>query len=161
MKNSILLILLVAFTASSLFAQKPNRQKIQLLKTSFITDAINLSPEEAEKFWPVYNLYSKEMRELRSSMEKGLTREFRLSQNIDNITEEQAQQFLAKVQDLEQKMAQNKISMVQELSKIISAKKIVKLHKAERDFNRRMLQEYGRRTRGPGGPEGQGGPPRN
>lgn len=161
MNKSILIIFISIFATSSLLAQKINRQKIKLLKTSFITDAINLTPDEAEKFWPVYNLYSDQMRGFRNSMEKGLMQEYKLSNGIDNLTELQAQQFLAKVQDLEQKILNNKISMVQELSKTISAKKIVKLHKAERDFNRRMLQEYGRRNRGSGGPGGQSGPPRN
>lgn len=161
MKKSILIIFIFIFATSSLLAQKVNRQKIQLLKTAFITDAINLTPDEAEKFWPVYNLYSDEMRRLRNSMERGLMQEYKLSNGIDNLTEEQAQQFLTKVQDLEQKILENKMTMVQELSNIISAKKIVKLHKAERDFNRRMLQEYGRRNKGSVGPGGQGGPPRN
>ncbi len=162
MKKTILIVFIFTLASSALVAQKMNRQKVQLLKTSFITDAINLTPDEAEKFWPVYNLYSDEMRTLRRSMDKDLMQEFKLSDGLDNLTEEQAQQFLAKVQELEQKVVENKINMVQDLSKIISAKKIVKLHKAERDFNRRMLQEYGRRNRSGGGPgRGQGGPPRN
>jgi hypothetical protein len=161
MNKSILIIFISIFATSSLLAQKINRQKIKLLKTSFITDAINLTPDEAEKFWPVYNLYSDEMRGFRNAMEKGLMQEYKLSNGIDNITEVQAQQFLARVQDLEQEIMNNKISMVQDLSKIISAKKIVKLHKAERDFNRRMLQEYGRRNSGSVGPKGQSGPRRN
>ena len=86
MKKSILIIFISIFATSSLLAQKINRQKIQLLKTAFITDAVNLTPDEAEKFWPVYNLYSDEMRRLRNSMERGLVQEYKLSNGIDNLT---------------------------------------------------------------------------
>jgi len=49
--------------------------------------------------------------------------------------------------NLEKEISEIKIKMIQELSKIISAHKIVKLQKSERDFNKRILQEYGRRKR--------------
>ena len=37
------------------------QQNIEALKVAFITKELNLTPEEAQKFWPVYNQYSKEM----------------------------------------------------------------------------------------------------
>lgn len=36
-------------------------QEIEALKVAFISKELNLTPEEAQKFWPVYNQYSKEM----------------------------------------------------------------------------------------------------
>jgi len=36
-------------------------QDIEALKVAFISKELNLTPEEAQKFWPVYNQYSKEM----------------------------------------------------------------------------------------------------
>ena len=37
-------------------------QNIEALKVAFISKELNLTPQEAEKFWPVYNQYSDELR---------------------------------------------------------------------------------------------------
>ncbi len=58
MKNILLILVVFVFTTTTVEAQKMNRERIKLLKISYITDAINLTPTEAEKFWPVYNLYT-------------------------------------------------------------------------------------------------------
>ena len=36
--------------------------RLQSLEIAYITKELNLSPEEAQKFWPVYNKYSAEMK---------------------------------------------------------------------------------------------------
>jgi len=52
----------------SLLAQdynKPNRtEKIQALKIAFITQKLNLNPDEAQRFWPVYNNYETDIKQL-------------------------------------------------------------------------------------------------
>ncbi len=37
------------------------QQDIEALKVAFISKELSLTPEEAQKFWPVYNQYSKEL----------------------------------------------------------------------------------------------------
>jgi len=37
-------------------------QNIEALKVAFISKELNLTPAEAEKFWPVYNQYSQELK---------------------------------------------------------------------------------------------------
>ena len=147
MKKSLIIVALILFAISSVFAQKMNRQKIKLLKTAFISEAIDLKPSEAEKFWPVYNLYMEQLQELKFKLEKGIFQEIQLAGGIDAISETKAQGLLNETVNLEKEISEIKIKMIQELSKIISAHKIVKLQKSERDFNKRILQEYGRRKR--------------
>ena len=135
-------------TGNNSFAQQQmNREKIALLKTAYISDAINLTLKEAENFWPVYNLYSEKIMFAKRSLEGGLQREIRFSGGIDNISDTQAKNLIDKIILLEQEVSNNKILLIKELSNIISAKKIIGLKKAERDFNRRILQEYGKRRR--------------
>lgn len=55
-------------------AQKENGQrseKIQALKIAFITQKLRLTSAEAEKFWPVYNSYTNEIRNLRLDNKNG------------------------------------------------------------------------------------------
>ena len=38
------------------------KQDIEALKVAFISKELELTPDEAQKFWPVYNQYSKEIK---------------------------------------------------------------------------------------------------
>ena len=147
MKKLLFIAFLLFLTTSSVVSQKMNRQKITLLKTAFITDAIVLKPKEAEKFWPVYNQYSKQLQQLKFKLEGGKIREINAAGGVENISEANAQEIINQSLVFEKEIYETKIKMVKELSKIISAQQIVKLQKAERDFNKRILQEYGRRNR--------------
>ncbi len=80
MKN-IFLIGLILFSANT-FAQEgtetpvnnENRvkiaQNIDALKIAYITRELNLSPEEAQKFWPVYNNYTNELKKAKNELKQ-------------------------------------------------------------------------------------------
>ncbi len=148
MKKQLLILFTILITTSAAIAQQQNnRQKIKALKTSFITDALDLTPNEAEKFWPVYNLYSNKIQKLRMQLEGGFQREIKFAGGVDNLSENEAKNLIDKSIQFEQQITATKIKLVKELSKIISAKKIIMLKKSEKGFNRRILQEYGKRKR--------------
>lgn len=70
--KKIYIALVFIFTASAVLAQEaaePNltekkQQDIEALKAAFITKELDLTPDEAKTFWPVYNQYEKEMNEV-------------------------------------------------------------------------------------------------
>ena len=37
------------------------KEKLETLRIAFFSERLNLSPEEAQSFWPVYNAFSEEM----------------------------------------------------------------------------------------------------
>jgi len=147
MKKIITLFVLFLLGINLLQAQQMQRQRIKALKTSYITNALNLTPKEAEQFWPVYNLYTQKIQALKMDSEISTQKQIRLAGGIDYITNEQAKILIAKSLKIEQQVTDAKINMVKELSSIISAKKILLLKKSERNFNRKMLQELGKRRR--------------
>ena len=87
------------------------------------------------------------MQQSKMQLEGGLQREIKFAGGVENLSESEAQQLIDKSILLEKEITANKIKLIEELSKIFSAKKIIMLKKAERDFNREILQEYGRRRR--------------
>lgn len=148
MKKTLLILTFLMLGLTTINAQQMIRQKMRLLKTSYITDAINLTPEEAEKFWPVYNLYTDKIQDLKRSIEHSIRFDDRLTaESIDQLSEKDAQEILDKIILSEEKIAQTQKEMFHELSKIISAKKIIVLQKTEREFNKRLLLEFGKRHR--------------
>ena len=65
--KKIYLIMMFAGITSFAWAQEEipsekRQQDIEALKVAFISRELELTPEEAQKFWPVYNQYSKELR---------------------------------------------------------------------------------------------------
>ena len=61
------LYLILAFISGAFLANaqpetpEKKQQEIEALKVAFISRELELTPEEAQKFWPVYNEYSKEI----------------------------------------------------------------------------------------------------
>ncbi|HLZ88388.1 MAG TPA: hypothetical protein VKQ52_14130 [Puia sp.] len=43
--------------------QQPGAGVIETMKIGYITTQLNLTPQEAEKFWPIYRQYSAEVRQ--------------------------------------------------------------------------------------------------
>jgi hypothetical protein len=68
MKKIYALLLFLFFHSYFCFSQPPNDnddQRVEVLKKAYVSDELNLSPQEAEKFWPVYNNYQNEIRQAR------------------------------------------------------------------------------------------------
>ncbi len=59
----LLLLTLFAFTILISVAQNGNR--LEALKIAYITKRLDLSPYEAQRFWPIYNQYAEELRRTR------------------------------------------------------------------------------------------------
>ena len=147
MKKTLTLFTLFLLSINLLQAQQLQQKRIQALKISYITNTLNLSPKEAEKFWPVYNLYTEKIQKLKHKSETIIQQQIRLAGGIDYITEAQAKNLISNSLKKEQQITDAKINMVKELAKVIPAKKIILLKKTERSFNRKMLQELGKRRR--------------
>ena len=67
MKKFYLLLVLVSITAfvkaqEDVIANEKKQQGIDALKVAFISKELELTPDEAQKFWPVYNQYAKELK---------------------------------------------------------------------------------------------------
>jgi hypothetical protein len=54
--------------------QEEKRDRLEAISIAYLTKELELTSAEAEKFWPVYNRYTEEMRkEVRKSIENGKT----------------------------------------------------------------------------------------
>jgi len=67
MKKFYLLLVLVSITTfvkaqDEAVNTKKKQQGIEALKVAFISRELDLTPDEAQKFWPVYNQYAKDLK---------------------------------------------------------------------------------------------------
>ncbi len=65
MKKYILFLALFIGVGYICSAQPQRGEKIEAIKVAYITKELSLTSSEAEKFWPVYNEYFKELKKAR------------------------------------------------------------------------------------------------
>ena len=65
MKRWITTLVVLGLFALFLPQLSQAQDRIRALKVAFITDKLKLTPEESEKFWPVYNQYEAEQKRIR------------------------------------------------------------------------------------------------
>lgn len=136
MKNFLVTVLFL-FSSFYMAAQdrSEHREKIKALKTAYITEGLNLTPKEAQQFWPIYNDFDEKRRKL-------YRRERAEVQNIECMTEEKAASQLKEYVEIERQDYLLKKKYYNDLKKIFSAQRIMQLKKVEDEFNRKMMREY-------------------
>ncbi len=78
--------LLYAFfilAAGGVRAQNGNR--LEALKIAYVTKKMDLSPDEAQRFWPFYNQYAAELHQARQYAQRTNENEIELDENLLNI----------------------------------------------------------------------------
>ena len=144
MKRHIILIALVCLTSWG-WSQGRHGERIKAFKTGYLTQELELSPEEAEKFWPIYNEFEDKMFELRVENRKQERDKINSMGGPEALTDDQAREFLHKMLENEEEILTLKKDLYRSLEKVLSPTKLLRLHKAENDFNRHLLSEYKRR----------------
>lgn len=141
MKKAIIISFLL-LVSNIIYGQK--FEKVKALKTAFITDRLDLTSAEAEKFWPVYNQYEKELHQLQVVERMAILDKVAESGGVKNLSEKEASEILQKVLDLNQKIQTTENNKYIALKKVLPSVKILKLIKAEEGFKRelfKLLQE--------------------
>ena len=109
------------------------REKIEVQKIAFITKQLDLTPEEAQKFWPVYNQFSDARKQLHEQHKKN-------RKNIDDLSDSEIEQVIDDHIILDQKELDIKKKYHAEFKKVLSNKKIAKLYHSEDQFRRELLK---------------------
>ena len=146
MKISKILPLLIAFISLNVNAQegpiiRKKKEQIKALKVAFITNELALTSDEATKFWPLFNAFEEKQQEIKKQKLKGYLKRVD-DGSFDNLSEKEATTMLAQMESTEDELYQLKKKFISNLKGIISPIKILKLKKAEEEFNRKLLQQY-------------------
>ncbi|HTG65354.1 MAG TPA: hypothetical protein VL859_03155 [Flavobacterium sp.] len=141
-----ILPLLLLFTCSFYAQENINDKKEQIksLKVAFLTTELDLSPQESEKFWPLYNAFDNKQFELRHQKMK--VYKGKMSDDaLSRMSEKEAAVLLSQMEATDEELFLLRKKFSKSLRTILPASKILKLKKSEDDFNRKLLQQYGDR----------------
>ncbi len=136
MKKIIIPLILIAFSLTT-FAQRGGKmqERIKAQKVAFITERLDLSPKEAQQFWPVYNAFEHKIESIR----KNDLREVREAMRRGNLSESEAQKILDQFMAVEEKLHKAKKQLVKDLGAVIPPQKIIALKSAEDAFKKILL----------------------
>ena len=137
MKNLLIILLMFSglWQMQSQEKDDSHREKIKELKTAFFTQELNLDKKKAQQFWPIYNEYESELHKLRK-------REHRDIPNLECITEGDAEDMLDEYVAIEKQDYILKQKLFTDLKEIMTAQEIIKLHKLEDEFHKKLIKEY-------------------
>ncbi|MBS4012998.1 MAG: hypothetical protein KGZ97_04450 [Bacteroidetes bacterium] len=150
-KSFFMLLMLFVFTGS-LFAQPPHghgrrferrSEEIHSRRVAFITLKVNLTSEEAQVFWPVYNEYNQKKDGL---MQMQMFAES-IETRIADMTDAEVLEFIEKEIVMMEKGAQLRREYHNRFLQILPVQKVALLYMAEKEFNRELFKEV--RQRGP------------
>ena len=116
------------------------RVQIEAARIGMITNKLGLTPEQAEKFWPIYREFSEKRTEIR--------KEFKVEQNKikpENSDSEQQKKLVDLDLNLKQKELDLEKTYSGRLMKVITAEQMLNLRTAERDFHRLIIQQLQQR----------------
>ena len=131
--GATVLILLFAGMAMAQPGQKKieKREKAEAMKIGFITNRLNLTQDEAKKFWPVYKEYKQKVHQLNQSQ--------RPSKPIEQMSDAEKTSFINTMLDNEIKAAEIKRDYYVSFQKILPVAKVAKLEMAERSFKKELI----------------------
>jgi hypothetical protein len=137
MKTAVyILIFSFFFIARPAFGQGNDaREKIEAARIALITERLGLSSEQAQKFWPVYNEYDQQRRDLARQLQDA-----RSQADVNQMTEEQSQNLMDFAMSIRERQVQLEKHYAQRLTNVISAQQLLSLKKAEDDFRRMILR---------------------
>ena len=139
---------MLIFISAITYAQPPQgkRDKVKSLKIAFISDELALTPQEAEKFWPIYNTFEEKQFEIRYKKLRSLNQQL-VDNNEEKFTDQMAQQLLNQYENNEEELYQLRKKFNKDLCTVFSPKKVLLLKKYEDDFNRNLLRQMRERSK--------------
>ena len=102
MKTKFILPIILLFISTVSFSQdfKEKREKVKALKVAYITEQLELTTEEAQKFWPLYNAFDDKQSELRHEKMRSILDRFKPG-NVEKLSEKDASNSLAQMEKIE------------------------------------------------------------
>ena len=120
-------------------SHEDRREKYRTEKISFLTSNLELTPTEAEKFWPVYNKMEKE----RWGAQKARRElETKVREAEESLSEKEVIRLTKDYAGSMQKEGTLVTEYNDKFLAILPPKKVLKLYKTENDFRMHMMQRY-------------------
>ena len=147
MKKLFLISILIIFTVTVLVAQERRGpspemfEKIKAEKISFFTSKLDLTPAEAQAFWPVYNEFEKKRFDIQRQIHQF---ERMPDEKITNLSETEIEKMTDNYIGSFEKEALLLKEYNKQFLKILPKKKVLMMYRTENEFRSHLIREYKR-----------------
>ena len=145
-RNLLPILLCLISLSLSAQAQAPNRsprkeerrEEIESMKIAFLTRRLDLTPDESQRFWPVFNQFSDELKKVRKDH---ASQKRELKDDISSLSDKDAE----KIVDGEIIFRQQEVDIMKkfhpQFKQVLPIKKVALLYGAENDFKKELLEK--------------------
>ena len=140
--NKYILVLVAVLFVNLSYSQKcdkfsKHKEKMEAEKVAFITKKLDLSVDEAQKFWPIYN----EMQEKKAELHKQkriLMKKFH--NGFETMSDSDIEKGLDKSLNIDLEVEKMRIEYNDKFKKAIGVKKTALFYESEREFRKTLLR---------------------
>ncbi len=139
MKNLVIIWMLIAVLPA--FSQNQERldqealDRIESAKIALITQRLDLTPEQAEKFWPIYREYSERQREIQREFQ-----DLRRNYRPNTASEEESKALIDKGLQIKEQMINLDKQYSDRMLTVINNRQLLRLREAEHDFRQELMR---------------------
>lgn len=134
--------MLLSNTMDAQGSRRPILEKLEAQRVAYITNELELSTQEAQSFWPVYNEYKAEEQAMKASF-RG---KFSGSGRLRELSDEEAQKYINYMLEFEQKQLDLKVKYTKKLIGVLPIQKVAMLPEAERGFREKVVRRISERN---------------
>lgn len=145
MKKLYTILILAIFSFSHLIAQERREinpemyEKIKAEKISFFTSKLDLTPTEAQGFWPVYNEYEKKRFEIQKQIHEF---ERMPDEKFASLTEPEIGKLTNSYIESFEREGTLRKEYHKQFLKILPMKKVLMMYRTENEFRGHLIREY-------------------
>lgn len=142
MKNLFAALFLLLFP-SILFAQRNmgRSNEIEAYKVTYLKEKLDLTPEEARIFWPIYNAWTAEQSALRQERREKMI-SFRKITEIEDLSDTEVQNLITNELNFKQRDLNIERKYYMKLKSNLPIKTVGKYYRAQETFKRELLSRY-------------------
>lgn len=117
------------------------RNRMESMRIAIITSRLNLSPDEAEKFWPVYNEYRRKIDKIHAERMEMLDSRLHSKDSLSSPADAEADKMLSNILKLNDDYAKVQAEYYVRFRKMLGPKRTLDLYLGEVQFKRTIVRE--------------------
>jgi len=128
-------LMVIVFGTMAQAQVDPEKREARLaaFRAEVFTRVLNLTPEEAQGFWPVYNEFTDKREQSQQELRPG--------KQLDQMSDAEVEEQLKRHFELKQREIDLEREAYQKLRKVLPLRKIAKIPMAEREFRESLVKK--------------------
>jgi Spy/CpxP family protein refolding chaperone len=140
--RKFLFLLIATLCIETVIAQEGGNQKIDNAKIGLITNRLNLSTEQSQQFWPVYNEFDSKKKDIKKQLRRLI-----VETNTLTTPDEKILANIKETLNLQQKEVDLEREYMNKFLKVINVRQLAELYKAEQVFTQMLIQRLNKNAR--------------